>query len=136
MDTYAAVAEVNAPDVVAEVVAAFEQYERDLVANDAEALDAAFWDSERAVRFGVNECLYGIDEIKAWRGSAPALPSGRRIGPTTIATFGQDLACVTTEFRYPDRPVVGRQSQTWVRFPAGWRIVSAHVSIMPPDVGR
>jgi len=136
MDTYAAVAEVNAPDVVAEVVAAFEQYERDLVANDAQALDGAFWDSERTVRFGVNECLYGIAEIKEWRGSAAALPPGRRIGPTTIATFGQDLACVNTEFRYPDRPVVGRQSQTWVRLPEGWRIVSAHVSIMPPDVGR
>jgi hypothetical protein len=123
--------DVNDPEVVAEVTAVFEAYEDALVANDAARLDAAFWDSELTVRYGVNECLYGAEAIAAWRRDAPALPPGRVDGPTTVSTFGRDAACVSTEFRYPGRPTVGRQSQTWVRFPEGWRVVAAHVSIMP-----
>jgi hypothetical protein len=125
--------EVNLPEVVAEVTAIFEAYEEALVANDTCRLGEAFWDSQLTVRYGVNECLYGAEEIAAWRNSAPRLPPGRVIGPTTVATFGRDVACVSTEFRYPDRPVIGRQSQSWVRFPEGWRVVAAHVSIMPPS---
>lgn len=125
--------EVNLPEIVAEVTAIFEAYEEALVANDSGRLGDAFWDSELTVRYGVNECLYGAEEIAAWRNSAPPLPPGRGTGPTTVATFGRDFACVSTEFRYPDRPVAGRQSQTWVRFPEGWRVVAAHVSIMPPS---
>jgi hypothetical protein len=125
--------EVNLPEVVAEVTAIFEAYEEALVANDTGRLGDAFWDSELTVRYGVNECLYGAQAIAAWRNSAPPLPPGRVVGPTTVSTFGRDAACVSTEFRYPDRPVVGRQSQSWVRFPDGWRVVAAHVSIMPPS---
>jgi hypothetical protein len=123
---------VNVPEVVAEVTALFEAYEKALVDNDAELLDAAFWRSELTVRYGVDECLYGADAIARWRRTAPSLPSGRQIGPTTVVAFGADAACVSTEFRYPGRPAVGRQSQTWVRFSDGWRIVAAHVSIIPP----
>ena len=122
--------ELNHPEVVAEVTAIFHAYEDALIAGDAEALDGSFWSSDLTVRYGVNECLYGADAIAEWRRSAPAIPPGRRLGPTVVVTFGRDLACVSTEFRNGDRPIVGRQSQTWVRFPAGWRIVAAHVSIL------
>jgi hypothetical protein len=122
--------DVNLPDVVAEVTAVFDDYERALVDGDAATLDAAFWASDLTVRYGVNECLYGAEAIAEWRRTAAPLPPGRQIGPTVVATLGRDLACVSTEFRYPDRPRTGRQSQTWVRFPEGWRIVAAHVSLI------
>ncbi len=123
--------EVNLPKVVAEVRTLFETYEEALVANDAEYLDAAFWSSELTVRFGVNECLYGAEAIAAWRRTAPPLPPGRKTGPTIIVTFGTDIACVSTEFHSASRSFVGRQSQTWIRRPEGWRIVAAHVSLIP-----
>jgi hypothetical protein len=125
--------DVNLPDVVAEVTERFEAYEEALVAGDVERLDADFWSSELTVRYGVNECLYGAEAIAAWRRTAPAIPPSRRLGPTVVATFGEDLACVSTEFRNGDAPIVGRQSQTWVRLPEGWRVVAAHVSILKPE---
>ena len=124
--------EVNLPEVVAEVRAVFEAYEEALVANDAELLDGAFWSSQLTVRYGVNECLYGAEAIAAWRRTAPLLPPGRKTGPTMISTFGTDTACVSTEFRNEARPILGRQSQTWVRFPEGWRIVHDHTSEHKP----
>jgi ketosteroid isomerase-like protein len=123
------VAEVNLPEVVAEVAAVFAAYEDALVANDVEAMRDAFWDSPLTVRYGVGERQYGAEQIDEWRRSAAPLPPGRSVGPTTIATFGRDVAYVSTEFRYPGRESVGRQTQTWVRLPAGWRVVGAHVSI-------
>jgi Protein of unknown function (DUF3225) len=124
--------DVNLPEVVAEIAAVFEAYEEALVAGDADRLDSAFWDSALTVRYGVAECLYGAGAIAAWRREAPPIPPGRRLGPTAISTFGRDLACVSTEFRNGDRPAVGRQSQTWVRFEDGWRVVAAHVSLLLP----
>ena len=123
--------EVNLPHVVAEVTAAFEAYERALADNDVDRLAETFWDSDLAVRYGVNadERNYGAEAIRASRRAARPLPAGRRIGPTVVLTFGEDVACVSTEFRYPDRRVPGRQSQTWIRTPAGWRIAAAHVSL-------
>jgi hypothetical protein len=123
-------AEVNLPDVVDEVAATFAAYERALVANDVAELTRAFWTSELTVRYGVAECLYGAVAIAAWRGAAPAVPAGRTLHRTTIATFGRDVACVSTEFRHPGGEHVGRQSQTWLRLAEGWRIVAAHVSHM------
>jgi hypothetical protein len=122
--------DVNIPDVVAEVTERFHAYERALMAGEAERLDADFWSSELTVRYGVEECLYGAEAIAAWRRTAPAISPERRLGPTVVATFGRDLACVSTEFRNGAAPIVGRQSQTWVRLPEGWRIVAAHVSIL------
>jgi len=122
--------DVNLPEVVAEVEAAFAAYEDALVANDVAAMDGAFWPSPDAVRYGIADRQYGADEIAAWRSAAGPLPPGRRIGPTVIVTFGRSAASVSTEFRYPGRPTVGRQSQTWIRFPEGWRIVAAHVSVV------
>ncbi len=123
--------EVNRPEIVDEIREIFEAYEAALVAEDSPHLDGSFWDSELTVRYGVNECLYGADAIAEWRATAAPLPPGRQTGPTTVVTLGTDLACVSTEFRYPGRTMIGRQSQTWHRFPEGWRIVAAHVSLMP-----
>ncbi|MDX6503393.1 MAG: hypothetical protein QOE29_518 [Gaiellaceae bacterium] len=125
--------DVNLPAVVAEVTERFNAYEQALVAGDAERLDADFWSSELTVRYGVNECLYGAEAIAEWRRTAPPIPPDRRLGPTVVATFGHDLACVSTEFRSGGAPIAGRQSQTWVRLPEGWRIVAAHVSILRTD---
>ncbi|MDQ1703122.1 MAG: hypothetical protein QOF57_2374 [Frankiaceae bacterium] len=122
--------EINRPDVVAEVTEAFVAYEQALVDGDVAAMTDAFWESEFTVRYGIDEVLYGADEIAAWRGSAPPIPPGRRLGPTVVATFGTDFACVSTEFRNAGNTGrFGRQSQTWVRMPAGWQVVAAHVSL-------
>jgi hypothetical protein len=121
--------EVNRPDVVAEVTRVFEEYEAALVANDVEAMTETFWDSDLTVRYGVREVLYGAKEIAEWRRAAAPLPADRIIGPTVVVTFGDSVACVSTEFRNGDGPRTGRQSQTWVRRPEGWRVVAAHVSL-------
>lgn len=120
--------DINRPDVVAEVSALFTAYEKALVAGDAAALTEAFWDSEHTVRFGIADAQAGAAQVRAWRYAQPPLPAGRRLADTRVTTFGTDLAVVTTWFSYPCGGPVGRQSQTWVRFPDGWRIVSAHVS--------
>ena len=120
--------ELNLPQVVAEVTAVFTAYEQALMTNDVEAMNAAF--SEHAVRYGIAECQYGAEAIAAWRAGADPIPDGRRLGPTVIATFGADTACVSTEFRYPGSSDVGRQTQTWIRLADGWRIVNAHVSTL------
>jgi hypothetical protein len=120
---------IDRDDVVAEVTAAFEAYEKALVANDTAALAEAFWDSPAVVRFGIADRQTGAGQLRAWRAAQPQLPPGRRLFDTRVTTFGTELATVTTMFDYPggeDRP--GRQSQTWVRLPEGWRIVHAHVS--------
>lgn len=122
--------DVNIPEVVAEVTERFNAYEQALIAGEAARLDADFWSSHLTVRYGVNECLYGADAIAEWRKTAPVIPPTRRLGPTVVVTFGRDLACVSTEFRNDDAPIVGRQSQTWVRLDEGWRIVAAHVSVL------
>ena len=120
--------ELNRPEVVAEVRAAFEAYERDLVANDVEALVAWFWDDERAVRLGIDEELYGFDAIAAYRRSQAQATPPRSLRNTVVTTFGVDVATVDTEFCPDGSTAVGRQSQTWLRTPAGWRVANAHVS--------
>jgi hypothetical protein len=118
--------ELDRPDVVAEVNAAFEDYERALVVNDVPALLGFF--EPGAVRFGIADQQVGLDEQRRWRLAQGPLPPGRRLKDTIIQTYGVDVAVVTTLFGYPGGDVLGRQSQTWVRLPAGWRIVTAHVS--------
>jgi hypothetical protein len=124
--------EVNRPEVVAEVRAAFERYEAALVAHDVPHLDAFFWDSAQAVRYGLAEHGYGIEAIRVQRARAAPVPAGRRLRRTVISTFGQDAASVCTEFTSPGSHRVGRQTQTWIRFGGGWRIVAAHVSAVDP----
>jgi len=121
--------QINRSEVVAEVTAAFVDYEKALVEGDLTALAEAFWESTEVSRFGIADRQSGARALRAWRAAQDPLPPGRRLFDTRVTTFGTDLATVTTMFDYPggeDRP--GRQSQTWVRFPAGWRIVHAHVS--------
>jgi Protein of unknown function (DUF3225) len=123
--------EVDLPEVVAEVKAAFEGYERALVSNDVATLDAIFHDDARTIRYGGAENLYGYGEIKAFR--AARSPSGlaRVLSKTIITTYGRDFAVASTLFHRPTMPgKVGRQMQSWVRFPEGWRVVAAHVSVI------
>ncbi len=122
--------DINLPEVVAEVEAAFRDYERALVNNDVVALDRQFWRSPHTVRFGAGENLHGWDEIAAFRAARPAAGLARTLQNTVITTFGRDFATANTEFRRDSTPRIGRQSQSWVRFPEGWRVVAAHVSLM------
>lgn len=124
---------VNDPAVVKEIAELYPRYERALVENDVTALQEMFWRSPHSMRFGVNENLYGIDEIDEFRRQRPGVGLARRVIRTDIVTFGQDYASVTLEFerRVNGRPIYGRQSQVWVRFEIGWRIVAAHVSLFP-----
>ena len=118
-------------EVVAEVRAAFDRYERALVAGDVAVLTELFWGDPRCVRFGVNDRQQGGAEIAAWRAVHPSVPPGRRLWDTRVIAVDDRTAVVTTLFDYPDRAVEGRQSQTWVRLADGWRVVAAHVSELP-----
>ena len=122
----------NIPEVVAEVRARFERYEQALIDKDVAVLDASFWDSPHTIRYALNENGYGFAEIHAHRVARPPGPGikDKRIR-LEILTLGRDLAIVNLEFMVRGRTLVGRQSQTWVRFPGlGWKVVSAHVSTM------
>ena len=118
--------EIDRADVVAEVTAAFEAYERALVAGDVEAMLSFF--ADRALRYGIADQQTGLAEQRRWRTAQPPLPAGRHLKDTAVQAYGPDSAVVTTLFGYPGSAVLGRQSQTWVRLPEGWRIVHAHVS--------
>ncbi len=120
--------ELNQPEVVAEVRAAFDQYERDLVANDIDALIAWFWDDDRAVRYGIDEGHIGHRAIAEYRRSQAVATPPRQLRGTVITTYGDDVATVDTEFVPDGSQAVGRQSQTWVKFDGRWRVTSAHVS--------
>ena len=122
--------EVNHPATLAEVTAAFRRYEHALVHNDVAVLDELFWNSPHTVRFGVNEHLYGYDAIAAFRAGRPSAGLMRELSRTVIATFGRDFATASTEFRREGVERMGRQTQSWVRMPDGWRVVAAHVSLM------
>jgi hypothetical protein len=122
---------INDPDVVREVTAAFEAYETALNDNDVATLSALFWKSPLTIRFGVTENLYGHDAITAFRQASPAVDLRRTLANTVITTYGSDFATADTEFVRRDSGRRGRQSQTWVRTASGWRVVSAHVSLLP-----
>src|SRR3954447_14781506 len=112
--------DTNRPAVVADVRAAFSDYEEALVANDIGRLDRWFWDDPRTVRYGIAENLYGHDEIAAWRAGAQPVPATRYIENVVITTFGDSFAVVDCEFSNGDG-TGGRQSQAWARFDTGWR---------------
>ncbi len=124
--------DINDPQTLAEVTAAFQRYEQALVSNDVAVLDELFWDSPHTLRYGMNENLYGYDAIAAFRAARPSAGLARRIGPTVITSYGRDFATANTEFHRDNSPRTGRQSQTWVRTPDGWRVVAAHVSLQGP----
>jgi AtzH-like len=124
--------EVNLPAVVAEVEAVFARYEDALVNNKIDVLDELFWPSPATVRYGAGENLVGIEAIRAFRAARPSAGLARTLAATVITTFGHDYATAMTEFRRAGSDRVGRQSQTWVRFADGWRVVAAHVSTIAP----
>jgi hypothetical protein len=123
--------EINKPDIVAEVQAAFDAYEGGLRSADAPLLDRLFWDSPHTIRYGADEILYGHDAIVAFNAKRRALGSSRKLGSTVITTYGDDAATVSTLFLETPPGTVGRQMQTWIRMPEGWRVVAAHVSVIP-----
>lgn len=123
---------INDPAVLAEVTAAFSEYEKALVSNDVATLDRLFKDSPQTMRYGVAENLYGYGEIAAFRSARPSTGLMRTIERTVITTYGDTTATANTLFRRDSMAgKVGRQSQTWIKFAEGWRVVSAHVSIIP-----
>ena len=122
---------IDDPATRAEVEAAFMAYEAALVGNDVAALDGFFWRSDRAIRYGAAENLYGHAAISAFRAARPAAGLARTLDATMITTFGTNFATVSTLFRRAAAPgKVGRQMQSWARLPEGWRIVAAHVSLI------
>jgi hypothetical protein len=123
--------QVDLPEVLAEVTAEFARYEKALVSNDVAVLDELFRADPRTLRYGVGENLYGYDSIMAFRAARSPIGLGRRTDRTVITTYGRDTAVASTLFYRDTLPgKVGRQMQTWVRFPEGWKIVAAHVSII------
>jgi ketosteroid isomerase-like protein len=123
--------EIDLPEIVAEVKAAFERYERAVVSNDVETLDQLFHDDSRTIRYGATENLYGYDEIKKFRAARSPVGLARTLSRTVITTYGRDYAVASTLFRRATAPgKVGRQTQTWVRCPDGWRVVVGHVSVI------
>jgi hypothetical protein len=123
--------EIDLPDVVAEVKQQFARYEKALVTNDVAVLDELFRADSRTLRYGVGENLYGYDAIMAFRAARSPAGLMRRTEKTVITTYGRDTAVASTLFYRDTAPgKVGRQMQTWVRFPEGWKIVAAHVSVI------
>jgi hypothetical protein len=123
--------EVDLPDVLEEVRAAFAGYERALVGNDVAALDGLFWHDPRTIRYGIGENLYGHGEIAAFRAARDPRGLARSLSRTVITTYGRDFATAMTLFERSSAPgKIGRQSQTWLRTAEGWRIVAAHVSLI------
>jgi hypothetical protein len=121
---------INLPAVLAEVHAVFARYEAALVSNDVAVLDALFWDSPHTLRYGATENLYGYEAIQAFRAARPAQGLARELVHTVITSYGNDFATANTEFRRGGSSQCGRQSQTWMRTPLGWRVVAAHVSLI------
>ena len=123
--------EIDLPEVVAEVRAAFDRYERALISNDLDTLNASFHHDARTIRYGGAENLYGYHEIKAFRAARSPAGLMRSISRTVITTYGRDFAVASTLFHRDSAPgKIGRQMQSWVRFAEGWRIVAAHVSMI------
>jgi Protein of unknown function (DUF3225) len=124
---------INIPEVLAEVTAVFARYEDALVTNKVDVLDELFWQSTMTVRYGAGENLVGIDAIRAFRLARPSVGLSRQLSRTVITTYGHDFATAMTEFHKDGSAKAGRQSQTWARFPEGWRVVAAHVSLIELD---
>jgi len=131
--------EVNRPEIVAQVEAAFKAYERALVENDIVTMNALFWNAPETVRYGIAEIQHGGDAIRRWREHCVPVPATRRLHRTVVTSFGLDCATVSTEFTSDATPLIGRQMQTWARLGdaneafGGWAIVAAHVSLIEPE---
>jgi hypothetical protein len=118
------------PDVLAEFTAAFERYERALMANDVETLESLFRNAASTVRYGVGENLYGYEEIERFRAERPGGSPQRRITRRSLSSYGAEFATAHVEFQREGSARIGRQTQAWIKGENGWQVVSAHVSIM------
>jgi hypothetical protein len=124
----------NIPEVVAEIRELFERYEKALVEKNVEVLDATFWNSPHTIRGAPNEHGYGFDEIHAQRVRRPPGPGTKEARRRLeIRTLGRDIATVNLEYKVRGKDQIGRQTQTWVRFPEGWKVINAHVSTIAMD---
>lgn len=121
---------INIAKVLAEVTAAFGRYEKALVTNDVATLDELFLKDPNTIRYGVAEVLYGYEEIASFRAGRSPVGLARKLERTKITTYGEDFATANTLFVREGSTKIGRQSQTWMRTPEGWRVISAHVSLM------
>jgi len=126
---------INDPEVIRELQALYPRYEDALFSNDVDTLVEMFWAGPQVMRFGVTENLYGPEELDAFRKARPAAGLARTVTRLYIVSFGRDFGSITLEFERATAKglVRGRQSQVWVRFAHGWRIVQAHVSLLPPE---
>jgi len=124
--------EINIPEVLAEVTAAHDRYEAALMANDVDVLDELFWNNALTLRYGIGEQLYGHDQIAAFRSARSSVGLARTTDPVVVTTYGRDFGTANLEFFRESVGGIGRQSQSWVRMPEGWRIVAAHVSVVKP----
>ena len=129
--------EIDLPDVLAEVTAQFQRYEKALVSNDVAVLDELFHKDARTLRYGIGENLYGYSEIASFRAARSPVGLMRRTARTIVTSYGRDTAVASTLFYRETLPgKVGRQMQTWVRCAEGWRIVAAHVSVIDEPGGQ
>ncbi len=122
---------INDPRVLQEVTEQFHRYEKALIENDVDTLNILFWESPLTVRYGPSEALYGHEEIAGFRAARNTTDIARELTRTVITTYGEDFGTAFTEYRRVGSGRAGRQSQTWIRMPEGWRIVAAHVSLLP-----
>lgn len=122
--------DINIPEVLAEVTLQCERYEYALVNNEVDVLDELFWNSPHTLRYGATENLYGYDAIAAFRAGRPSQGLQRAVLKNVITTYGRDFATANVEFQRLGSAKTGRQSQTWMRTPRGWRVVAAHVSLL------
>ena len=123
--------DIDRPEVVAEVRAAFDRYEAALMANDVAVLDELFWASPKTVRYGPTESLYGQDDIQAFRKARDASAIARTLTQVWITTYGTDFATAFAEYTRVNTGKAGKQTQTWMRTEDGWKVVAAHVSVAP-----
>ncbi len=122
---------VNIPDVVAELKIAFYRYEKALNDNDVATLNELFWNSPHTVRYGVAEQLYGYGAIMGFRAARSPADLRRELVKVVITTYGRDFGTASCEYRRLESGRRGRQMQTWMRLPEGWRVAAAHVSLLP-----
>ena len=123
--------QLNLPEIKKEVTQAFERYEKALNENDQAVLNELFWNSPHTLRYGIAEQLYGYEAIKGFRAGRPAIDLRRELLKVVITTYGRDFATASCEYKRMETGRLGRQMQTWMRTPAGWRVVAAHVSLLP-----
>jgi len=119
---------VNDPEIVRELEEVFAKYETALNENDIAVLDELFWDSQHTVRYGIGEQLYGYEAIAAFRAGRDPIDLRRELTKVVITAFGDAFAIASCEYRRLATGRTGRQMQTWIKTPQGWRVAAAHVS--------